>query len=60
MPCPGPFHFSQSVDYIYVFCPLPDPPPGPLLPLNNVHTSVHALPKTEPEHTRISTFSILV
>ena len=25
MPCPGPFHFSHSVDYIYEFCPLPDP-----------------------------------
>ena len=21
MPCPGPFHFSHSVDYIYEFCP---------------------------------------
>ena len=25
MPCPGPFHFSHSLDYIYEFCPLPDP-----------------------------------
>ena len=25
MPCPGLFHFSHSVDYIYEFCPLPDP-----------------------------------
>ena len=25
MPCPGPFHFSHSVDYIYEFCPLPNP-----------------------------------
>ena len=25
MPCPGPFHFSYSVHYIYDFCPLPDP-----------------------------------
>ena len=25
MPCPGPFHFSHSVDYIYEYCPLPDP-----------------------------------
>ena len=25
MPCPGPFHFSHSVDYNYEFCPLPDP-----------------------------------
>ena len=29
MPCPGPFHFSHSVDYIYEFCPLPDPDVGP-------------------------------
>ena len=28
MPCPGPFHFSHSVDYIYEFCPLPDPDVG--------------------------------
>ena len=25
MPCPGPFHFSHSVNYIYEFCPLPNP-----------------------------------
>ena len=25
MPCPGPFHCSYSVHYIYDFCPLPDP-----------------------------------
>ena len=25
MPCPGPFHFSHIADYIYDFCPLPDP-----------------------------------
>ena len=25
MPCPGPFHFSHSVDYIYHLCPIPDP-----------------------------------
>ena len=29
MPCPGPFHFSHSVDYIYEFCPLPDPDVDP-------------------------------
>ena len=28
MPCPGPFHFSYSVGYIYDFCPLPDPDVG--------------------------------
>ena len=25
MPCPVPFHFSHIADYIYDFCPLPDP-----------------------------------
>ena len=30
MPCPGPFHFSHSVDYIYEFCPLPNPDVGPI------------------------------
>ena len=25
MPCPGPFHFSHSVHYIYAFYPLSDP-----------------------------------
>ena len=25
MPCPGPFNFSHIADYIYDFCPLPDP-----------------------------------
>ena len=29
MPCPGPFHFSHSVHYIYAFCPHPDPDVGP-------------------------------
>ena len=28
MPCLGPFHFSHSVDYIFDFCPLPDPDVG--------------------------------
>ena len=28
MSCPGPFHFSYSVHYIYDFCPLPDPDVG--------------------------------
>ena len=28
MPCPIPFHLSYSVDYIYDFCPLPDPDVG--------------------------------
>ena len=25
MPCPGSFHYSHSVDYIYDFGPIPDP-----------------------------------
>ena len=29
MPCPGPFHLSHSLHYIYDFCPLPDPDVGP-------------------------------
>ena len=42
MPCPGPFHFSHSVDYIYEFCPLPDPDVGPSIFLCDVeHTSFH-------------------
>ena len=28
MPCPRPFHFSHIADYIYDFCPLPDPDVG--------------------------------
>ena len=28
MPCPGPFHFSHTADYIYDFCLLPDPDVG--------------------------------
>ena len=28
MPCPRPYHFSYSIDYIYDFCPLPDPDVG--------------------------------
>ena len=42
MPCPGPFHFSHSVDYIYEFCPLPDPDVGPSIFVCEVeHTSFH-------------------
>ena len=43
-PCPGPFHFSHSVDYIYDFCPLPDPDVGLsiFIKLCDVeHTSFH-------------------
>ena len=28
VPCSGPFHFSHIADYIYDFCPLPDPDVG--------------------------------
>ena len=42
MPCPGPFHFSYSVDYIYDFCPLPDPDVGLSIFVCDVeHTSLH-------------------
>ena len=42
MPCPGPFHFSHSVDYIYEFCPLPNPDVGPSISVYDVeHTSFH-------------------
>ena len=42
MPCPGPFNFSHSVDYIYEFCPLPDPDVGPSIFVCDVeHTSFH-------------------
>ena len=42
MPCPGPFHFSHSVEYIYEFCPLPDPDVGPSIFVCDVeHTSFH-------------------
>ena len=40
MPCPGPFHLSHSVDYIYEICPLPDPDVGPSICVCDVeHTS---------------------
>ena len=42
MACPGPFHFSHSVDYIYEFCPLPNPDVGPSIFVCDVeHTSFH-------------------
>ena len=42
MPCPGPFHFFYSVDYIYDFCPLPDPDVGLSTFVCDVeHTSFH-------------------
>ena len=42
MPCPGPFHFSHCVLYIYEFCPLPNPDVGPSIFVCDVeHTSFH-------------------
>ena len=42
MPCPGPFHCSHSVHYIYEFCPLPNPDVGPSIFVCDVeHTSFH-------------------
>ena len=42
MPCPGPFHFSHIADYIYDFCPLPDPDVGlSILVCDVEHTSFH-------------------
>ena len=42
MPCPGPFNFSYSVDYIYDFCALPDPDVGLSIFVCDVeHTSFH-------------------
>ena len=42
MPCPGPFHFSHSVDYICELCPLPGPNVGPSIFVCDVeHTSFH-------------------
>ena len=42
MPCPGPFNFSHSVDYMYDFCPLPDPDVGLYIMVCDVeHTSFH-------------------
>ena len=42
MPCPGPFHFSHSVDYVYELCPLPDPDVGHSIFVCDVeHISFH-------------------
>ena len=42
MPCPGLFHFSYSVDYIYDFCPFPVPDVGLSIFVCDVeHTSLH-------------------
>ena len=42
MPYPGLFHLSYSVDYIYDFCPRPDPDVGLSIFICDVeHTSFH-------------------
>ena len=42
MPCPGPFHCSHMADYIYYFCPLPDPDVGlSILVCDVEHTPFH-------------------
>ena len=42
MPCPVPFHFSHIADYVYDFCPLPDPEVGVSIIVCDVeHTSFH-------------------
>ena len=42
MPCPGPFNYSDIADYIYDFCPLPDPDVGLAILVCDVeHTSFH-------------------
>ena len=42
MPCPGPFRFSHIADYIYGFCPLPDPDVGfSILVCDVEHKSFH-------------------
>ena len=42
MPYPGLFNLSYSVDYIYDFCPLPDPDVGLSIFVCDVeHTSFH-------------------
>ena len=41
-PCPGPFHCSHIVDYIYYFCLLHDPDVGlSILVCDVEHTSFH-------------------
>ena len=43
MPCPGPFHLSHCVRYIYDFCPLPDTDVGLSIFVCDVeHISFHS------------------
>ena len=43
MLCPGSFNRSHIADYIYDFCPLPDPDVGPsVIVHDDEHTSFHA------------------
>ena len=42
MACPGPLHCSHIADYVYDFCPLPDPDVGPSVLVCDVeHISFH-------------------
>ena len=42
MPILGPLHFSRIADYVYDFCPLPDPDVAPSVFVYDVeHTSFH-------------------
>ena len=42
VPCPGPFHFSLTADYVHDFCPLPNPHIGPSVLVRDVeHASFH-------------------
>ena len=42
MPCSGTFHFCHIADYIYDFCPLPDPDVAiSILVFDVEHTSFH-------------------
>ena len=43
MPCPGPFHSSHSVDYIYEFFPLHDPDVGPSIFVCEKKTSMQCI-----------------
>ena len=45
MPCPGPFHCSHSVDYIYEFCPLPNPDAPHNLPFMSLCPDKHSVTK---------------
>ena len=49
MPCSGQFHFSHIADYIYDFCPLPDPDVGLSVQMASItfHNAVYCKLKGE-------------